>query len=145
MRIVVVTSDLLMSSRIPGATRVAPGDPLPEADLYLFDLDETGPVPPPLTGRAVGYLSHVNDELGAAAREAGLEAWPRGRLLRELPHLLSGMNAEQAGTSGAMERQDRDLEASPERNPEDEPADGPAREPGSESDPGATSQDQPSE
>jgi hypothetical protein len=43
-----------------------------------------------------------------------------------------------------MERQDRDLEASPDRETQSEPADGPAREPGEENDPGATSQDQPS-
>ena len=42
-----------------------------------------------------------------------------------------------------MERQERDLEASPDREPEGEPADGPSRDPGQETDPGATSQDQP--
>ena len=88
MKIVVVTSDLLMSSRIPGAVRVRPGDELPPADLYLIDLDQTGPVDPPPAGRAIGYFSHVDEALGEAARARGLEAWPRGRLLRDLPTLL---------------------------------------------------------
>ena len=89
MKEVVVTSDLLMRSRVPGATPVAPGTELPEADLYLIDLDEAGAVDPPETGRAIGYFSHVNEALGAAARAKGLETMPRGRLLRELPTLLS--------------------------------------------------------
>jgi hypothetical protein len=57
--------------------------------------------------------------------------------MRELPGLITGRGS-------GMERQDRDLEASPDRESGDEPADGPAREPGSSDDPGATSQDQPS-
>lgn len=90
MRVVVVTSDLLMRSRVPGATGVPPGAELPEADLYLIDLDEAGAVDPPGTGRAIGYFSHVNEALGAEARAKGLETMPRGRLLRELPSLLAG-------------------------------------------------------
>jgi hypothetical protein len=88
MRVVLVTSDLLMRSRLSEAVAVRPGEPLPEADLYLIDLDETGPMEPPGGGRAIGYFSHVDEALGAAARAKGLEAWPRGRLLRELPTLL---------------------------------------------------------
>ena len=88
MRVVVVSSDLLMRSRVPEATAVPPGAPLPEADLYLIDLDEAGALEPPPGGRAIGYFSHVNEALGAEARAKGLEAWPRGRLLRELPRLL---------------------------------------------------------
>ena len=88
MRVVVVSSDLLMRSRVPEATAVAPGAPLPQADLYLIDLDEAGALVPPPEGRAIGYFSHVNEALGAEARAKGLEAWPRGRLLRELPQLL---------------------------------------------------------
>ena len=42
-----------------------------------------------------------------------------------------------------MERSERELEESPERTSESEPVDGPSREPGEETDPGATSQDQP--
>ncbi|MGH2820888.1 MAG: hypothetical protein ACRDJ5_09565, partial [Actinomycetota bacterium] len=39
-------------------------------------------------GRVVGYFSHVDEPLGAAARAAGCEALPRGRFWRELPELL---------------------------------------------------------
>jgi len=89
MRVVLVSSDLLMRSRLAGAVAVAPGGALPEADLYLIDLDEAGAIDPPPGGRAIGYFSHVNEALGAAARAKGLETMPRGRLLRELPTLLA--------------------------------------------------------
>ena len=40
-------------------------------------------------GRLVAFVSHVDDELGGAARRAGVEAWPRGRFWRSLEELLS--------------------------------------------------------
>lgn len=43
-----------------------------------------------VTGRVVGYFSHVDAELGDAAREAGCTAFPRGRFWRSLPEVLSG-------------------------------------------------------
>lgn len=36
----------------------------------------------------VGYYSHIDDALGAAARAAGCTPYPRGRFWRELPQLL---------------------------------------------------------
>ncbi len=39
----------------------------------------------------LGYFSHVDDELGDAARQAGVDAFPRGRFWRELPQLLDAM------------------------------------------------------
>ncbi|MFN2491139.1 MAG: hypothetical protein ABR529_15700 [Actinomycetota bacterium] len=38
--------------------------------------------------RVVGYFSHVDEELGRAARAAGCEALPRGRFWRTLPELF---------------------------------------------------------
>lgn len=40
--------------------------------------------------RAIGYFSHVDAELGEAARGAGLETYPRGRFWRTLPAILAG-------------------------------------------------------
>jgi DNA-binding response OmpR family regulator len=39
--------------------------------------------------RAVGFFSHVDAELGAAARAAGCDALPRGRFWRALPEIFS--------------------------------------------------------
>lgn len=38
--------------------------------------------------RVLGYFSHVEQELGEAARAAGCEAYPRGRFWRDLQTLL---------------------------------------------------------
>lgn len=40
--------------------------------------------------RVVGYFSHVDTELGEAARAAGCEALPRGRFWRDLARILRG-------------------------------------------------------
>lgn len=40
--------------------------------------------------RVVGFFSHVDKELGAAAVAAGCEAFPRGKFWRGLEALLSG-------------------------------------------------------
>ena len=39
--------------------------------------------------RVLGYFSHVEQELGEAARAAGCEAYPRGRFWRDLHALLA--------------------------------------------------------
>lgn len=39
-------------------------------------------------GRVIGYFSHIDEQLGAAARRAGCEAFPRGRFWRTLPEIL---------------------------------------------------------
>lgn len=41
-----------------------------------------------ITGRVVGYFSHIDEALGEAARQAGCEAVPRGRFWRTVPDLL---------------------------------------------------------
>ena len=68
------------------------------ADLVILDLDaggrgvldelERARAQGKVT-RAVGYFSHVDAGLGAAARAAGCEALPRGRFWRALPDILS--------------------------------------------------------
>ena len=41
--------------------------------------------------RTVGYFSHIDEELGRAARAAGCDPLPRGRFWRTLPELLAGL------------------------------------------------------
>ena len=67
-------------------------------DLAVVDLDEGGSeVLEALTSaagqgllprRVLGYYSHVREETGAAARRAGIAAYPRSRFWRDLPELL---------------------------------------------------------
>jgi CheY-like chemotaxis protein len=67
-------------------------------DVVLVDLDEGGAevlhaieAARPSGGapaRVVGFFSHVDAELGEAARRAGCEAMPRGRFWRTLPALI---------------------------------------------------------
>ncbi|HEY7876133.1 MAG TPA: hypothetical protein VIG64_13540, partial [Actinomycetota bacterium] len=40
-------------------------------------------------GRVVGFISHVDKELSAAAVDAGCEVFPRGKFWRALEKLLS--------------------------------------------------------
>jgi hypothetical protein len=62
-------------------------------DVVILDLDSTPGVLDELTraradgltpARIVGYFSHVDDQLGEAARRAGCEPVPRGRFWRTL-------------------------------------------------------------
>lgn len=106
------SDDLLAIGRVEGAARVAGIDltvvPLralgstvaaARIDLLIIDLDAgrqaalaelaaAAEAAGPIEGRVIGYLSHVDEELRAAAEAAGIEAWPRGRLWRELGTLL---------------------------------------------------------
>lgn len=47
-----------------------------------------------LPGRVLGYFSHVQEQTGKAAREAGVEAYPRGRFWRDLDSLIQGNQAD---------------------------------------------------
>ncbi len=116
--VVVVGGDLMARSRIEGAASAtgaevvrARADDMVEVvtqrrpDLLVLDLDggrdkvleglkalrETGAAP----ARAVGYFSHVDEQLGRAARAAGCEPLPRGRFWRDLPELLAGLEDKQ--------------------------------------------------
>ncbi|CAN5573844.1 hypothetical protein BH24ACT26_BH24ACT26_21840 [soil metagenome] len=73
-------------------------------DILVLDLDQGGEasleelvaanaadLAPP---RVIGFFSHVDDELGRAARAAGCEALPRGRFWRTLPELLGAVPPE---------------------------------------------------
>ena len=67
-------------------------------DVLVLDLDAGGPallerlgaarlegnLPP----RVIGFFSHVDVDLGRAAAEAGVDAFPRGRFWRDVPTLL---------------------------------------------------------
>lgn len=67
-------------------------------DVLLVDLDEGGAevlhaieaahASGGAPTRVVGFFSHVDAELGEAARRAGCEAVPRGRFWRTLPALI---------------------------------------------------------
>lgn len=111
--VVLVGGDLMARARVESAARQAgvqlvstrpttlettlEQDP---ASLVIIDLDDGGEsvlravvaarsrnlVPE----RVVGYFSHVDTELGEAARAAGCEALPRGRFYRELSEILRG-------------------------------------------------------
>jgi hypothetical protein len=108
-----VSVDLLARSRLEDAAaragwrvETSAGDKLVErlgaarVDLLVLDLDSAGSelltrLPDAdasgvLPERVVGFFSHVDTELAAAARAAGCEAMPRGKFWRSLPALLSG-------------------------------------------------------
>ncbi len=103
-RVVAVTADLLLGSRVEGML-VAVGhevtllSALPSeaeldgVDLVVADLD-AGEAEA-LVGLGVpvlGYYSHVEVETKRAAEAAGVElAVPRSRLVRELPELVEGL------------------------------------------------------
>ena len=68
-----------------------------DTDVVVIDLDETEPdgLPGPgSAGRVIGYFSHVDEGTGAAAREAGIETYTRGRFWRDLDSILFGRGPE---------------------------------------------------
>jgi hypothetical protein len=84
-------------------TTARPGDLIgalrgTDPDLVVLDLDagglalvaelEEARVAGLGRGRVIGYFSHIDEQLGAAARRAGCEAFPRGRFWRTLPEIL---------------------------------------------------------
>jgi AmiR/NasT family two-component response regulator len=111
--VVAVTSDLLARARLEDAAaragvmlEIARADVLAERlaalrpDLVVLDLDagrtellgrvdaalSEGVTPP----RIVGFISHVDKDLAAAAAEAGCEVVARGKFWRGLAELLAG-------------------------------------------------------
>jgi hypothetical protein len=98
-RIVAVTPDLLLGSKVEAMLTAAGHEvslsaslaeaPLDEAELLVADLDSENPEA--LAGLGIpvlGYYSHVNTDTKQAADSAGIDlAVPRSRMVRELPQL----------------------------------------------------------
>jgi hypothetical protein len=86
--------DLADRSRIeaalPGVTFVKSLDDLPPADVVIIDLSRASQLPAMVGTRVIGYGSHVDDELLARARDAGIEAMPRSRFFRDIAGLVAG-------------------------------------------------------
>ena len=58
-------------------------------DLVIIDLDRVGiPESLPEAVPAIGYFSHVGEQIEKDALAAGIEAIPRGRFWKELNRLL---------------------------------------------------------
>lgn len=95
-RVVAWVPDLMDRSRFgPGVTFVARPEELAgiEADVVVVDLNRLGD--PQRVGAVeaclVGFASHVDDDVLAAARAAGFdEALARSVFFRRLPELLGG-------------------------------------------------------
>ena len=106
-RWVLASSDLNARARIlevAGAAEVVTTTPtgfrshLTTASLLILDLDEGGLEALTELGEArtageapadvIGFLSHVDRDLGRAAREAGCRAVARGRFWTHLPEIL---------------------------------------------------------
>jgi hypothetical protein len=102
-RIVAISSDLLLGSKVEAMLRAAghevtmtpklEGAPLDGADLIVADLDSEDAAA--LVGHGIpvlGYYSHVNAETKQAAEAAGVDlAVPRSRMARELVSLAAGL------------------------------------------------------
>jgi hypothetical protein len=100
-RIVAISSDLLLGSKVEAMLRaadhevtMAPGlaaAQLDGADLIVADLDAENPEALVSTGVPVlGYYSHVNVETKQSAEAAGVDlVIPRSRMARKLPELAT--------------------------------------------------------
>ena len=102
-RIVAISSDLMLASKVEAMLKAAGHDvtlsaslneaPLEEADLIVADLEVENPEA--LVGLGIpvlGYYSHVNVETRQVAEAAGVDlVVPRSRLARELPQLAEGL------------------------------------------------------
>jgi hypothetical protein len=102
-RVVTISSDLLLGSKIEGMLSAAGHEaslspslaeaPLDEAELIVADLEVENPEA--LVGLGVpvlGYYSHVNVETRRAAEAAGIDqVVPRSRMVRELPELVEAL------------------------------------------------------
>jgi hypothetical protein len=96
-RIAFVGSDLNARLRLEAVADVSvtsPAHPPEASETAVIDLDAAGADAVAelraagFDGRIVGFYSHVQEELGAAAAAAGAEIYPRGRFWRELATIL---------------------------------------------------------
>ena len=88
----IIGKDLKDRDRLERAATAA-GLDLEPADgppaVIVVDLDREGvPADLPPGIRAIGYYSHVNEELAGRAKLAGIEAIPRGKFWKDLSELL---------------------------------------------------------
>jgi hypothetical protein len=102
-RVVAVSSDLLLGSRVDAMLTAAGHDvavagslaeaPLEGAELVVADLDvEKAEALVGLGIPVLGYYSHVDTETREAAQAAGVDlVVPRSRMARELPQLAAGL------------------------------------------------------
>jgi hypothetical protein len=102
-RVVAVSSDLLLGSKVEATLRAAghevtmvpslAGAPLDRAELVVADLDAENPEALAGLGMPVlGYYSHIDVETRRAAEAAGVDlVVPRSRMARELPELAAGL------------------------------------------------------
>jgi hypothetical protein len=100
-RVVAISSDLLLGSKVEAMLRAAghevtmasglEGASLDGAELIVADLDAETPNALVATGIPVlGYYSHVDIETKQRAEAAGIDlAVPRSRMARELPDLAT--------------------------------------------------------
>jgi len=100
-RVVAISSDLLLGSKVEAMLRAAghdvtmapglDGAPLEGAKLIVADLDAESPEALVNAGVPVlGYYSHVDVETKQRAEAAGVDlAVPRSRMARELPELAT--------------------------------------------------------
>ena len=105
-RILFLGSELQARARLEGAAgqgrvvALRPDALPPDLDDYrlaVVDLDESGVEGIASLRRAgfrnriVGFFSHVDEELGRRAIEAGAETYPRGRFWREVGTIIGGV------------------------------------------------------
>ena len=77
-----------IEAAVPEVTFVKSLDDLAGADVAIIDLSRTPELPAIDARRVVGFGSHVDDELLARARAAGIEAMPRSRFFRDIAAAL---------------------------------------------------------
>jgi hypothetical protein len=92
--VVAYAPDLADRSRIqaalPDVTFVKSLEDLPPADIVIIDLSRAPELPTVNAPRVIGFGSHVDDELLARARAAGIDAMPRSRFFRDIAGVLAG-------------------------------------------------------
>ncbi len=91
-RVLALVPDLLFGSKVEGALRAA-GHELAdgEADVAVVDLTQ-GEVPPPPLRPALGYYSHVEQDVRRRAEDLGYDlVVPRSRMNREAAALVESL------------------------------------------------------